>query len=72
MPMAGVQYGNTGGKVDNFIAFHIPQRGVLRFPDKVVTHYPHTTGSRLLATMIQFRIFSFPTLLLNMSLNCNK
>jgi hypothetical protein len=52
--MAGIQHGDAGGEIDHLIAFHIPQRGVLRLLNKVVAHYAYAARRRLLATLIQF------------------
>jgi hypothetical protein len=52
--MAGIQHRDAGGEIDHLIPFNIPQRGVLRFLNKVAAHYPYAARSRLLATLIQF------------------
>ena len=52
--MAGIEHGNSRSKINHLIAFHIPQRGILRLLNKVIAHYAYAARRRLLATLIQF------------------
>ncbi|MNT11758.1 hypothetical protein D3C71_1454450 [compost metagenome] len=55
--VSGIQYGDTGGKIDNFIPFDIPQRGVLGAFGVKAAHHADPTWGGILTTLIQFCVF---------------
>jgi hypothetical protein len=47
MAMPGIEHRNPGGEIDDFVAFHIPQRRVFCFLGIEAAHHANTTRCRL-------------------------